>query len=209
MLSRFIQIVFSFLIIAIIALMLLLLLYGVIRLLRLAERWVMRVIHTLLIVESILSIVLLLQAQQAERIQTLAQESELLGFASCMLVVYSFSMWGSHTLYLLTKKRVSRVNTMFRNMLLFFRRHHSAFGWLVLITAIGHAVILLPAYTHYSLRAFLSGTLALVLLCTLVLLGISIERAIKQKRLSAKARMLHIATAATFFVILLLHLSIQ
>lgn len=158
----------------------------------------------------------LVQSQFGSQLQILSRGSNLMGMASFFVALYSFSQWTMRGWYLFVKRQAkSRLTEGSRGLLLFLRQHHVLFGWVVLITACAHALWYVPVLMSEPLaqiwehQAISSGLIALLLLIMLSLLGLWVERAIKQKRLPRSTRLIHFFTAIVFVVAVCVHLIIR
>jgi hypothetical protein len=179
--------------------------YSILRWARISVNWATWIIGGLLILLSAANCFFVFMPDQFNTFRV----GGLLGFFSLFIGMYALAQWGVRTGYIWGKKRAIRfpVQAM-RNLLLFLRKHHQFFGWLVLITAAAHALAYLPEYTRIASKWWITGLIGLALLGFLTGLGLWIERQVKLKRLSTKARLIHIITAITFFVVIYLHLAL-
>ncbi len=179
--------------------------YSILRWARISVNWVTWMIGSLLILLSVANCFFVFVPGQFNTFRV----GGLLGFLSLFIGMYALAQWGVRSGYVWSKKRASGLIVQpIRNLLLFLRKHHQFFGWLVLITALGHTAAYLPTLSHIASALLITGIAGLLLLAFLAVLGMWIERQIKLKRLSTKARLVHIVSAIAFFVVIYLHLAL-
>lgn len=132
--------------------------------------------------------------------------SNLIGALSFLIAVFALSQWTTRQWYLVVKWAAIRpVAKATRGMLLYLRDHHMFFGWLVLLTATAHAVILIPFWSHLSQYEVVTGFVALAVLALLTALGQWIELRVRRKQLAPNARWLHTVLAFAFLAAFALH----
>jgi hypothetical protein len=198
---------------AIIALCFLLVCYGCLRLLHISIRWTTWIVATLLfIVSGWFSVIVLLESQSLASLQSLAEQSNALGFGAFLILVYALGQWILRGWYRLVKQHTrSLLVRASRAIFLFFRQYHQLFGWIVLATATAHMLYFIPLLilqSHQDRLApsvLLTGALAWGLLVCLVGIGIWVERTIKARQLAKKARIVHFVTALVFTALVVLH----
>lgn len=179
--------------------------YSILRWARISVNWATWIIGSLLILLSAANSFFVLMPGQFNTFRV----GGLLGFLSLFIGMYALAQWGVRSGYVWGKKRAtSLIVQPTRNLLLFLRKHHQFFGWLVLITALGHTVSYLPTLSRISSTLLITGIAGLLLLAFLAGFGLWIERQIKLKRLSTKARLIHIVSAIAFFAVIYLHLAL-
>ncbi len=177
--------------------------YGVLRVLHISVNWTTWVIGALIIVVSGLTCVSIIAPQQLSAFNV----GSLLGIFAFLIAVDAAAQWTMRQWYVFIKKRtLPFVVTSSRSMLLFLRKHHQFFGWLVLITATAHAVSYLPRLTTISQTELITGLIAWAILAYLIGFGIWIEYVVHKRPSFKKARLIHIITSIVFFVLLLTHM---
>ena len=179
--------------------------YSILRWARLSVDWTTWIIGGLLALLSGANCLFLLVPSQFNTFRTGGQ----LGYFSVFLGMYAFAQWGARAGYVWGKRPALHLSMQpVRHLFLFLRKHHQFFGWLVLVTAIGHTVTYLPIFTRIAPKWWITGILGLILLGLLIGLGLWIEREVRERRLSTRARLVHIVTAIAFFVVIYLHLAL-
>jgi len=132
--------------------------------------------------------------------------SNLLGYVSFLVAIYAATLWLTRHWYLLIKRQTLRwLARQSRHMLRYLRDHHRFFGWLVLLTATAHTVLLLPIVAHLSSYEVITGIVALALLAALTALGEWIEYRVRHKRLAPHARLWHSLLTIVFLVAFAFH----
>jgi len=96
-----------------------------------------------------------------------------------------------------------------RTILLFVRKHHTFFGWVVTLTALGHMVAYLPVLSGVQQYEVITGFIALGILALSVLLGMWIwfQVTVRKQRMPQTVHTIHAILAIAFFVVLLLHMA--
>jgi len=180
--------------------------YGILRALRIPTSWVAWIVGTLLIAASILlCLSILLPGQFGEaRIP-----GNLLGLMSFLVAVNSASQWTTRQWYVhIGKRTTSLLVKGSRNILLFLRKHHVFFGWVVALTAIGHTVYYLPILLRVQQYEVITGFIALGILALSALLGmwIWLQVTVRKQRMPQGVHTVHSALAIAFFVTLMVHM---
>ncbi|MGI8588570.1 MAG: hypothetical protein ACR2M0_12925 [Chloroflexia bacterium] len=192
--------------------------YGTLKALRISVDWAAWVIAMLLAGLSLLTSVLTL-APGGYRYQ----HDILLGLFSVLVGGYAVGLWAARRLYLLVRPwALPLLVPTARSTMRFLRKQHQLLGWLVLITATGHATSYLPILDRISSKELVSGLLAWIVLVFLSVLGLWVEYVVghrrilgkwsvpggrwsKSKSIARSTRFVHTLTAIVFFVILLAH----
>ncbi len=134
------------------------------------------------------------------------QHDQLLGIMAFLVAVYAAGQWATRQGYLRIRNgALPRLKAAVRQLLLFLRRHHQFFGWLVFITATGHAATYLPILSQVSANRLLTGLAAWLTLAGLSTLGLWVERNSRKRDGGAQARFIHSLTALVFFALLVIH----
>ena len=133
----------------------------------------------------------------------------LLGVIAFLIAVYSASQWTMRHWYVRVKKHtVALLAKGSRDILLFLRKHHMFFGWVVTLTTLAHMVYYLPVMFQFQQYKIVTGFIALGALALLVLLGmwIWLQTAIRKKRMPKVVQTIHSALTIVFLVVLVLHM---
>src|SRR5439155_21699712 len=133
----------------------------------------------------------------------------LLGLVSFLVAVYSASQWTTRQWYVRTRKRtISLLVKGSRNILLFLRKHHTFFGWVVALTAIGHTVYYLPILSQVRQYEVITGFIALGILALSVLLGMWmwLHVTVRKQRMPQRVHAIHSILTIGFFVTLMVHM---
>jgi len=180
--------------------------YWFLRLVRISARWVTWLIGFLI---ASWGVWLCAVALTGPVTGSLYGQSNLIGGVAFLIAVFSASQWTMRRWYLLVKRFPDSLGRFIarrsRDMLLFLRDHHQFFGWLVLLTATAHAVVLLPVISRVSQREVITGVIALGALAALCGLGEWIELAVRRKRLAPNVRLIHSLLTLVFLVAFAFH----
>jgi hypothetical protein len=177
--------------------------YGLLRLLRISVNWITWIIGTFLIVVSVL---FCLSIVAPVGVSADVGTSNLLGAIAFLIAIYSWSQWIMMRSYLFIKRgTLPRLTERARNAFLFLRKHHQFLGWLVVITAVAHALYFLPILARVSLYEVVTGFIALALLALGAGLGWWIELVVRRKRASQRLRLLHFLVAIVFVLAFIMH----
>lgn len=133
----------------------------------------------------------------------------VVGFLSFFVAVYAVNQWTLRQWYVRVKKRAGTwIMQSSKQVLLFLRRHHLFFGWIVAAGAIGHLVFFVPTLARLNLYEEITGFIAIGLLGMIILLGLWlwIETALRRRRMPASMRTIHATLSIAFFVVLFLHI---
>ncbi|MBE3557790.1 MAG: hypothetical protein IMW89_01000 [Ktedonobacteraceae bacterium] len=187
--------------------------YTLLRAVRLSVDMITRIVGIVLIAGSVAFCVLaLVQSQFAGQLFLIAKLSGALGAVAFLVSVYSVNQWTMRRWYVYAKRQAfSSLAEKSRRFMLFLRQHHFFFGWVVLLTAIAHAMYYVPSLIQHPMYllqrpAIFTGTIGLLVLIVLAGLGLWVNSAIKHKRLPGSTRMVHFATALVFLGVFVLHL---
>lgn len=180
--------------------------YGVSRLLHIPMRWLLWSIGGICIGASVLFCASVLQEDQYVALfGWLARESNVLGALAILITLYSCAQWLARKFYVSVKRWAMPLLVRWsRHIFLFFREHHQFLGWIVFATATAHACFFLPSLLQMPVQeifyksAMTSGFFAWGVLALLVLLGLIIDSATRQKRPVKNVRLVHILLALVF-----------
>ena len=95
-----------------------------------------------------------------------------------------------------------------KNLLMFLRKHHQFFGWIVLAGAVGHMVFFFPILSRMSGYEEVTGFISIGILALSVILGVWlwIECSWRKRRTPKVVHTLHCALTIAFFIALFLHI---
>jgi hypothetical protein len=178
--------------------------YGILHFLHISVNWTTRIIGSVLILTSVLVILSFLLPQLSPFRVTEA----LLAVLSFLVAVYTAGQWVTRQWYIQIKKRTkSRIVLWSKNALLFLRKHHEFFGWIITFTALAHMVFFLPVIASVREYEIVTGFIALGILVVSVLLGLWIWYWRRTKKsLPKTVHTIHAALTITFFIALFLHM---
>jgi hypothetical protein len=132
--------------------------------------------------------------------------SSLSGFLSFVVSVFAVAEWPVRGWYVGTKSWMwVWIVRPTRHFFLYLRDHHAFFGWLTLLAATIHTVLIFPALSRVSSYEVWTGVVALLLLAILTATGEWIARATGTKRLAPAARWWHLALTFAFIVAFAFH----
>lgn len=181
--------------------------YAVLRLLRIPVDWVTRVVGSFIIaVSAAVCLGILLPGLIPRQFNN---SGNMVGFFSFFVAVYAVNQWTLRQWYVWVKKRAGVwVRQSSKHVLLFLRKHHLLFGWVVAAGAIGHLVFFVPTLSRISLYEEITGFLAIGILGLIVLLGfwLWIETSLRRRRMPASVHTIHAALSIAFFLVLFLHI---
>lgn len=180
--------------------------YSILRILKIEVNWVTRTIGTLIMVASVIFCLFLLIPNHFARIHIFGN---LLGVIAFLIAVYSASQWTMRHWYVRIKKHTTALLAKgSRDILLFLRKHHIFFGWIVTLATLAHMVYYLPAIFQFQQYKIVTGFIALGALTLLVLLGmwIWLQTAIRKQRMPKVVQTIHSALTIIFLVVLVLHM---
>lgn len=133
-------------------------------------------------------------------------QSSLFGLLAFVVSVFSVAEWPSRQWYVATKGRVWRwLVAQSRAFFLYLRDHHQFFGWLTLLAAAVHTVLIFPELDRVSVVEVWTGMVALVVLALLTATGEWIAWATRVKRLPKQARWWHLALTVIFILAFAAH----
>jgi hypothetical protein len=166
----------------------------------------------LLVASAAFAIFVAIQSHSWQALDPLQAPSSTMGFLSFLVACYSLGQWIARRWYLIIKKASwGALVKLSRNILLILREHHALFGWLVFATATAHMLVytllvLGPDQKNTRLVTdVITGGIAWIVLLALLLLGLLVERAIKENAQLKKLRSIHFITALVFVLFVIIH----
>jgi hypothetical protein len=133
-------------------------------------------------------------------------ESSAFGILSFIVSVFTVAEWPSRQWYVGMKSRIWRwLARQSRTFFLYLRDHHQFFGWLTLLAATVHTVLLFPELNRVKVVEVWTGFAALVILAALTATGEWIAWATRNKRLPKNARWWHLALTLAFILAFAAH----
>src|SRR5437763_3407556 len=144
--------------------------YSLLRILRISVNWVVWIFGYLIIVAS----AALCYSVSSPIYSSLeARAGNILGTLSFLIAMYAVSQWISRQWYVFIKKRaLSFAAQQSRNFLLFVRKHHPFFGWIVAATAVAHMTVYLPRLSEVRDYEVTTGFIAIGLLALSIPFGV-------------------------------------
>lgn len=179
--------------------------YGILRVLRISVNWVTWLLGSLLIALS--AGVCLAMVMPGLAPWWLGRGANLVGAFSFLIAIYAASQWVTRQWYVQVKRQAGKwLIQASKNTLLFLRKHHLFFGWIVVAGAIGHMAFFLPSLSSIRVSEEITGFLAISILALMVILGMWVWIASRRKLPLPKAvRTLHSALTIAFLIVLFLH----
>lgn len=181
--------------------------YSVLRILHISVNWVTWIIGSFIIELSLaVCVAILIPALVPTGI---GRAGNLVGALSFFIAVYAASQWMIRQWYLNIKRRAGKwLVQASKNLLMFLRKHHQFFGWIVLAGAVGHMVFFFPILSRMSGYEEMTGFIAIGILALSVILGVWlwIESSWRKQRTPKVVHTLHSALTIAFFVALFLHI---
>ena len=181
--------------------------YGVLRVLRVSVNWITWIAGSLIIA---VSVAVCLAVLWPHLLPTqLRGEGNLVGLVALFVAVYAASQWVMRQWFLRVKKDAGQwLKQSSKDVLIFLRKHHTFFGWIVGAGAAAHMVFYLPRLVQISLYEEITGFIAIGILALITLLGVWlwIESSLRKKRMPQAIHTLHSSLAIAFFIVLFLHI---
>jgi hypothetical protein len=181
--------------------------YSVLRVLHISVNWVTWIIGSFIIELSLAVCVAILIPGLVP--MGVGRAGNLVGALSFFIAIYAASQWMVRQWYLNIKRRAGKwLIQASKNLLMFLRKHHQFFGWIVLAGAIGHMVFFFPILSRMSGYEEMTGFIAIGILTLSVILGVWlwIESSWRKRRTPKVVHTLHSALTIAFFVALFLHI---
>jgi hypothetical protein len=180
--------------------------YSLLRVLRISVNWVVWIFGYLIIVASAV-----LCYSVAAPVYSLlgARTGNVLGILSFLIAMYAVSQWISRHWYVFVKKRTLRfVAQQSRDFLLFVRKHHTFFGWIVAAAAVGHTAVYLPRLSEVRDYEVITGFIAIGLLALAILFGVWIwfVTSIRKQRIPKVIHSVHTILTFAFLLVLVAHI---
>jgi hypothetical protein len=181
--------------------------YGILRALRISVNWITWIAGSLIITASAaVCLSIALPGLLPERVRA---GGNLVGAAAFLVAVYAASQWITRQWYLRVKKDAGRwLKQASKNMLMFLRKHHIFFGWIVGAGSVAHMIFFFPVLARMSFYEEVTGFLAIGILALIALLGLWlwIETVLRKRRMSRAVHTIHASLTIAFFVVLFLHI---
>jgi|GEM_PF-1770940 len=181
--------------------------YSVLRVLRISVNWVTWIAGSFIIELSLgVCVAILIPGLDPGGV---GRAGNLVGALSFFIAVYAASQWIMRQWYVSIKRQAGKwVAQASKNLLMFLRKHHQFFGWIVLAGAVGHMVFFFPVLSRMSGYEEITGFIAIGILALSVILGIWlwIESSWRKRRTPKAVHTLHSALTIAFFVVLFLHI---
>lgn len=181
--------------------------YSVLRVLRISVNWITWIAGSLLIAVGLAAC---LAIARPDLLPPLFKRlGNPMGAIAVFVAVYAASQWLMRQWFLLVKKDARQwLKTSSKNVLMFLRKHHVFFGWIVGVGSLAHMVFYLPVLVRISLYEEITGFVAIGILTLIALLGLWlwIETSLRKRRMPHIVHTIHAALTIAFFVVLFLHI---
>jgi hypothetical protein len=181
--------------------------YGILRVLRISVNWITWLIGSVIMLAGLAFCLSMLQPGLfPERIRSLGNP---MGAVAFLVAVYTASQWITRQWYIRIKKDAGQwLKNASKNVLMFLRKHHVFFGWIVAVGSLAHLAFFLPALKHISLYEEVTGFIAVGILALMVVLGLWlwIESTLRRRRMPRLVHTVHSILTIAFFVVLFLHI---
>lgn len=181
--------------------------YGVLRALRISVNWMTWIAGSLIIMASMaVCLTIALPHLLPEQFKA---GGNLLGAIAFLVAVYAASQWTTRQWYLRAKKDASQwLKQASKNVLMFLRKHHQFFGWVVGAGSLAHMIFFFPIMARISLYEEITGFIAIGILVLIALLGVWlwIESALRKRRMPRAVHTIHSTLTIAFFIMLFLHI---
>jgi hypothetical protein len=180
--------------------------YGILRLVHISADWVTWIIGFVLIVASLAIGYAWITVDLTSRDRLF---SNLFGVLSFGIAVYAAGQWIVRHWYLFAKKwRGSFLARQSRAFLIFIRKQHIFFGWLVAVGAVAHMIVFLPQINQERGYEIVTGFIAIGILALSVLLGLWTWyiRSVRKQKISPWIFNLHSLLSIAFLLAVAIHL---
>ena len=181
--------------------------YGFLRLIHFSANWATWLIGSLIILDSALlclSYIFPLHLIQYRRTEN------ILGMLAFLIAVYAAAQWVTRKWYIIIKKQASAgVVQGSRSVLMFLRKHHEFFGWVIFCAALAHTVFFLPSVFSIGVKnyEYITGFITLGILSISVVLGVWMwARTRLRLRVPKTLHNVHALLTIAFFVVLFIHM---
>ncbi len=181
--------------------------YGILRALRISVNWTTWIAGSLIITAS--AAVCVTIALPGLLPTQLRGGANLLGALAFFVAVYAASQWVARQWFLRTKKQAGQwLKQASKEVLMFLRKHHIFFGWVIGAGSLAHMIFFFPILARASFYEEVTGFIAIGILALIALLGawLWIESALRKKRMPKAVQTLHSLLTIAFFVALFLHI---
>ena len=180
--------------------------YSLLRVLRISVNWVVWIFGYLIIVASAV-----VCYSVVSPVYSLSDGSggKILGILSFLIALYALSQWASRHWYVFIKKRaLSFIAQQSRNFLLFARKHHTFFGWIVAAAAVAHMAVYLPRLSEVRDYEVVTGFIAIGLLALSIPFGVWIwfVTSVRKQRMPKVIHSVHTVLTFAFLVALVAHI---
>lgn len=181
--------------------------YGILRALRISVNWITWIAGSLILTASVAMCITIALPNLFPA--PLKAGGNLLGALAFLVAVYAACQWTTRQWYLRIKKNASQwLKQSSKNVLMFLRKHHIFFGWIVGAGSVAHMIFFFPILERTSFYEEVTGFIAIGILALIALLGawLWIETSIRRRRMPRVMHTIHAALSIAFFVVLFLHI---
>lgn len=134
---------------------------------------------------------------------------KVVGAIAVLVGVYAAGQWATRQWYIKMKKDAGRwLKQGGKEVLMFLRKHHMFFGWVVVAGSAAHMVFFFPIFARFGLYETLTGFGAIGILALMALLGtwLWIQTSLRKQRMPRVIHTVHASLTIAFFVMLFLHI---
>ncbi|MHB8596396.1 MAG: hypothetical protein ACYDER_06245 [Ktedonobacteraceae bacterium] len=181
--------------------------YGVLRVLHISVNWVTWIIGSGIIALSMgVCLAILLPGMTPVNF---GPGGNLVGVFSFLVAVYAASQWVTRQWFVKIKRHAEKwLVQASKQVLMFLRKQHLFFGWIVVAGAVGHMVFFFPILSRINIYEEITGFVAIGILALMVILGawLWIQTAWRKRRMPKTVHTLHASLTIAFFLTLFLHI---
>jgi hypothetical protein len=182
--------------------------YGILRVLHISVNWVTWIIGSFIIALSVeVSLAIIMPGTAPSWLDR--GGGNLVGVFSFLIAVFAASQWMTRQWYVQIKRQAGKwLVQASKNVLMFLRKHHQFFGWIVVAGAVGHMFFFFPFLSRINVYEEVTGFIAIGILALSVILGIWlwIESSWRKRRMPKNMHTIHSALTIAFFIALFLHI---
>ncbi|HEY7414795.1 MAG TPA: hypothetical protein VH593_06360 [Ktedonobacteraceae bacterium] len=180
--------------------------YGLLRAIRVSVNWITWIIGAMIIAASMTLCISII----APQILTVSRGvGNVLGGLSFLITMYAAMQWVARKWFIFIKSRtIAFIVKATRNFLMFLRKQHIFFGWLVGTAALAHMAVYLPVLTNTRGYEIITGFVAIGILAVIAALGawMWIVTTLKKQRMPQTVHTIHAALTIAFLVALAAHI---
>ena len=180
--------------------------YSLLRMLRISVNWVVWIFGYLIITASAVLCYTVFNPMYS---LPDGPGGNILGMLSFLIALYAVSQWIGRHWYVFVKRRaLPFVAQRSRDFLLFVRKHHTFFGWIVAAAAVAHMAVYLPRLSEVREYEVVTGFIAIGLLALAIPFGVWIwfVTSIRKQRIPKVVHSVHTILTFAFLLALVAHI---